>query len=153
MIVKNGVGLEKWFDDTIKSAEPKGTIVDASRVCLPPVTRTLHNPQNAKIMVRNIAKAFEAACRRGEHVREEQPFSAKLDSLDADIKCDSTLNKKLVTNHDTFGYYVEHFGLDFVGSVIPSFDSRRAFTADISDLVAKIRRGREGCVLREFAAT
>src|SRR5437763_5672153 len=31
VIVKNGVGLEKWFDDTIKSASPKGPVVDASQ--------------------------------------------------------------------------------------------------------------------------
>src|SRR3954451_24905539 len=30
VIVENGVGLESWFASTIKSAEPRGAIVDAS---------------------------------------------------------------------------------------------------------------------------
>src|SRR5207237_563282 len=30
VIVKNDVGLEKWFDSTIRSAAPTGQIVDAS---------------------------------------------------------------------------------------------------------------------------
>src|SRR5436190_14553109 len=30
VIVKNGVGLERWFDGTIRSAEPKGAIVEAA---------------------------------------------------------------------------------------------------------------------------
>ena len=50
-------------------------------------------------------------------------------------------NKKLVTNHDAFGYYVDRYGLEFVGSVIPSFDTQAELSSgDISDLVAKIER-------------
>ncbi len=146
VIIKNGVGLEKWLDDAIKSAEPKGTIVDASqgvsiRAGDPHIW---HNPQNAKIMTSNIAKAFEAAdaAAATTFAKNAADYSAKLDSLDADIKTQiATLtNKKLVTNHDAFGYYVEHFGLDFVGSVIPSFDSQTELSPqDISELVAKIK--------------
>jgi ABC-type Zn uptake system ZnuABC Zn-binding protein ZnuA len=146
VIIKNGVGLEKWFDATIKSAEPKGTIIDASvgvtiRAGDPHIW---HNPQNAKIMVANIAKAFEAADAGAAtaFAKNAADYSAKLDALDADIKSQlATLtDKKLVTNHDAFGYYVEHFGLEFVGSVIPSFDSQTELSPqDISDLVAKIK--------------
>ena len=31
--------------------------------------------------------------------------------------------RKLVTNHDAFGYYVDRYDLTFVGSIIPSFDT------------------------------
>ena len=30
VLVKNGVGLEKWFESSIKSAGPRGVVVDAS---------------------------------------------------------------------------------------------------------------------------
>ena len=30
VIMKNGVGLEEWFEPTIKNAEPKATIVEAA---------------------------------------------------------------------------------------------------------------------------
>src|SRR6478752_5677304 len=30
VLVKNGVGLEKWFESSIESAGPRGVIVDAS---------------------------------------------------------------------------------------------------------------------------
>jgi ABC-type Zn uptake system ZnuABC Zn-binding protein ZnuA len=53
---------------------------------------------------------------------------------------DSLANKKLVTNHDAFGYDIDRYGLQFVGSVIPSFDSTAELSGrDIRDLVAKIR--------------
>ena len=45
-----------------------------------------------------------------------------------------------MSNHDAFGYYVDRYGLEFVGSVIPSFDTQAELSSnDISDLVRKIR--------------
>jgi len=62
--------------------------------------------------------------------------------LDAEVErqIDSLANKKLVTNHDAFGYYLDRYGLELVGSVIPSFDTSAELSGrDIRDLVAKIR--------------
>jgi zinc/manganese transport system substrate-binding protein/manganese/iron transport system substrate-binding protein len=155
VIVKNGVELEKWFGDTIRSAGPKGPIIDASRGVTirsgspnsdePEGDPHLwHNPQNAKLMVANIAHALEAVdpVATPTFERNLAAYSAQLEALDADIKAQiATLaNKKLVTNHDAFGYYVDHFGLEFVGSVIPSFDSQAELSpGDINDLVAKVK--------------
>jgi ABC-type Zn uptake system ZnuABC Zn-binding protein ZnuA len=153
VIVRNGVDLEKWFGDTIRSAGPKGPIIDASRgVTIRNAAsdepegdpHIWHDPQNAKVMVTNIAHAFEAVDPAAVPVFEANlaAYSAQLDALDADIKAQiATLaNKKLVTNHDAFGYYVAHYGLEFVGSVIPSFDSQAELApGDLNDLVAKIK--------------
>jgi ABC-type Zn uptake system ZnuABC Zn-binding protein ZnuA len=155
VIVKNGVDLEKWFDQTIADASPKGTIVDASHgVTIRSGSGSdersegdphiWHNPQNAKVMVTNIARALAAADPAAKTVFDTNlaNYTAELDALDIDIKSQiATLaNKKLVTNHDAFGYYVEHYGLDYVGAVIPSFDSQAELSPrDINDLVAKIK--------------
>ena len=162
VIVKNGVDLEKWFDDTIKSADPKGTIVDASRgVKLRPGAdgsegdpHIWHNPQNAKIMVTNIAKALEAVDPQDTAGFEKNltNYTAQLDRLDSETRAQlATLsNKKLVTNHDAFGYYIDHYGLDFVGSVIPSFDTQTELSPqDVGDLVAKIKAERVKAVFSE----
>src|SRR4029434_8689141 len=48
-------------------------------------------------------------------------------------------NRKVVTNHDAFGYYLDRYHLQLVGSVIPSFDSSAELSGrDIRHLVAKI---------------
>ena len=48
--------------------------------------------------------------------------------------------RKLVTNHDAFGYYCARYGLSFVGSIIPSFDTSAELSGrELSDLVARIR--------------
>ena len=45
-----------------------------------------------------------------------------------------------MTNHDALGYYVERFGLEFVGSIIPSFETSAEVSASqLSDLVDQIK--------------
>jgi hypothetical protein len=76
----------------------------------------------------------------------------QLQALDAEVQrqIDSLANKKLVTNHDAFGYYINRYGLQFVGSVIPSFDSSAELSGrDIRDLVAKIKATRVKAVFSE----
>jgi ABC-type Zn uptake system ZnuABC Zn-binding protein ZnuA len=52
-------------------------------------------------------------------------YTKQLQTLDAEVQrqIDGLANKKLVTNHDAFGYYIDRYGLQFVGSIIPSFDT------------------------------
>jgi zinc/manganese transport system substrate-binding protein len=150
VIIKNGVGLEEWFDSTIKNAGSKATIVEAStgvRVRQgeegPDGEGDPHiwqDPRNAKLMVHNIAVALAAAdpANRADYEANEAAYGAELDRLDAEIAAEiaGLPNRKIVTNHDAFHYYVDRYGLEFVGSIIPSFDSQAELSAqDISSIV------------------
>jgi ABC-type Zn uptake system ZnuABC Zn-binding protein ZnuA len=94
-------------------------------------------------MVTNIAHALEAADpARAADFEQRAAYRAQLQTLDADVAAQlATLtNKKLVTNHDAFGYYVARYGLDFVGAVVPSFDSQAELSQrDINQLVAAVK--------------
>jgi zinc/manganese transport system substrate-binding protein len=169
LVVKNGVGLEEWLDQTIESAGFKGTVVDSSQG----VTlreggheeegehaeeaegehageehdpHIWHNPQNAKIMVTNIEKGLAAAdpAHATAFAGNLTTYAAQLDKLDADNEAAfakiPAAQRKLVTNHDAFGYYVDRYKLQFVGSVIPSLDTSAELSAQqLNDLVAKIK--------------
>ncbi len=165
VIVKNGVGLETWFDDTIASADSNATVVDASAgVALRPGgagdphgdPHIWQDPRNAEIMVANIADALAAAepsCEadlRRQPGRLHRPARGPRPGQRGHARR-AVPNKKLVTNHDAFGYYVDRYGLDFVGSIIPSFDSSAELSAhDITDLVDRHPGpGREGHLLRD----
>jgi len=147
VIVKNGLGLEGWFDDTIRSAGPKGQIVDASvgvelRAGGDP--HIWHTPTNAKRMVHSIEQALERVdpANKAEYQRNEAGYAGQLDALDAEVEGEiaGLPNKKLVTNHDAFGYYIDRYGLELVGSVIPSFDTQAELSAnDVRAIVGKIR--------------
>ncbi|WP_326559390.1 metal ABC transporter substrate-binding protein [Micromonospora sp. NBC_01796] len=158
VVVKNGVGMEKWLDQTIDAAGFDGTVVDTSQgVTLrkgDPDDEEMaegdphiwHNPLNAKIMAENIEKAFVAADsgRADTYRKNYRDYAAKLDALDAENtkKFDALPadQRKLVTNHDAFGYYIDRYRLEFVGSVIPSMDTSAELSASqLTDLVAKIK--------------
>jgi ABC-type Zn uptake system ZnuABC Zn-binding protein ZnuA len=55
-----------------------------------------------------------------------------------------------VSNHDTFGYYLERYGLVFVGAVIPGMDTNFQPTAqNLADLVQAIRAQKVKAVFTE----
>jgi ABC-type Zn uptake system ZnuABC Zn-binding protein ZnuA len=150
LVLENGAGLESWLHDTIASSGFGGPLVDTSHgVRLRQVggatdPHIWQNPRNAEVMVANIDRALAAAdpADAGVFRANLAAYTKQLQVLDAEVQrqIDSLANKKLVTNHDAFGYYVDRYGLVFVGSVIPSFDSSAELSGrDIRDLVAKIK--------------
>ena len=153
LLVKNGVDLEHWLDDTISSAGFNGTTVDTSKGVQirkggqeDPAgdPHIWQNPRNAKIMVANIERALASAdpADASYFKANQDAYDAKLDALDAEVarRIDGLASNKLVTNHDAFGYYVDRYHLDFVGSIIPSFDTSAELSAkDVADIVAKIK--------------
>ena len=54
-------------------------------------------------------------------------YQTKLDALDADIRAKvatiPVANRKLVTDHETFGYFAEEYGFTIVGALIPSLST------------------------------
>jgi ABC-type Zn uptake system ZnuABC Zn-binding protein ZnuA len=103
-----------------------------------------HDPRNAKQMVATMVAAFVAVDPAGAPVYEANAarYTAELEKLDVEIaaKIATLPNKKLVTNHDAFGYYVDRYGLEFVGSIIPSFETSAEVSAsELAELVDKIK--------------
>jgi zinc/manganese transport system substrate-binding protein/manganese/iron transport system substrate-binding protein len=160
LVVENGAGLESWLHDTITNSGFDGPLVDTSQgVRLRQVGGAIdphiwQNPRNAEVMVANIDRAFAAADPADARVFRANlaGYTKQLQALDAEVQrqIDSLANKKLVTNHDAFGYYVDRYGLQFVGSVIPSFDTSAELSGrDIRDLVAKIKATKVKAVFSE----
>ena len=150
LVLQNGVGLEEWLADTIESSGYDGPVVDTSQgVALrqvegEPDPHIWQNPRNAERMAANIERGLATAEPAAAAAFEANlaAYTRRLEALDAEVErqIDSLANKKVVTNHDAFGYYIDHYGLELVGSVIPSFDSSAELSGrDIRDLVAKIK--------------
>ena len=158
LVVESGVGLEAaWLDDTVSSAGYEGEVVDASRGV--PVRagdgdeeqkagdpHIWHDPADARIMVGDIAAALAAKDPLGKarYERSAAAYDSELAALDAQNQAEiSTIpvaQRLLVTNHDAFGYYCARYGITFVGSIIPSFDTSAELSGSaLSNLVAKIK--------------
>lgn len=157
VLVENGVGLERWLGDLIRSADFSGTLVDASKGV--PIRKgdgtgeeaagdphIWQDPRNAETMSRDIAAACEAKdpADKAAFAANLAAYIAKLRALDAWIARQiATLpadRRELVTNHDAFGYYVDRYHLRFVGSIIPSFDTSAELSGKrLNTLISEIR--------------
>ena len=84
-------------------------------------------------------------------------YLARLQALDAGIaRCIDSVpasQRKLVTDHDAFGYFAHRYGIEVVGAVIPSQTTQAQPSAkDLSELAKTIEaRGREGDLPGELA--
>jgi ABC-type Zn uptake system ZnuABC Zn-binding protein ZnuA len=150
LVIENGAGLESWLHDTIANSGFQGPLVDTSQgvrlrmVGGQPDPHIWQNPRNAEVMAANIEGAMAAAdpADAGVFRANLAAYTSQLQALDSEVQrqIDGLANKKLVTNHDAFGYYIDRYGLQLVGSVIPSFDTSAELSGrDIRDLVAKIK--------------
>ncbi len=145
VILRHGIELDDWLDDTLSAARAASVSVvttgihtqrgglhdngDAQDGGVSDSDADPHvwlDPANARIMVSNIAAALAAADPANRTVFEANSaaYRATLDgtrdSVAAIINEIPAENRKLVTNHDAFGYFAGAFGLEIVGAVIPS---------------------------------
>jgi ABC-type Zn uptake system ZnuABC Zn-binding protein ZnuA len=150
LVLRNGVGLEPWLDDIVESAGFDGPVVDASqgvrlrRVGGEADPHIWQDPRNAQVMAANVQRGLAQVQPAGAAAFETNlaAYAGQLRALDAEVErqIDSLASRKVVTNHDAFGYYLDRYGLELVGTVIPSFDSSAELSGrDIRDLVARIR--------------
>jgi manganese/iron transport system substrate-binding protein len=160
LVLENGVGLEAWLGDTIDSSGFDGPVVDTSQgVRLRMVggaadPHIWQNPRNAERMAATIERGLAAADPSAATTFQANlaAYTRQLQALDSEVQrqIDSLANKRLVTNHDAFGYYIDRYGLQLVGSVIPSFDTSAELSGrDIRDLVARIKATRVKAVFSE----
>jgi ABC-type Zn uptake system ZnuABC Zn-binding protein ZnuA len=150
LVVENGVGLESWLHDTIESSGYDGPVVDTSQgvrlreVGGEPDPHIWQNPRNAMVMAANIERGLARVDPESAGFYQDNlaAYLKDLRALDAWVERETAglVNRKVVTNHDAFGYYLDRYHLQLVGSVIPSFDSSAELSGrDIRDLVARIR--------------
>ena len=159
LVFENGDNLDAWMSKVISDSGSDATVADLGTSV--PVKRPgessgpeasqydphwWHDPRNAEAAVNEIAAklsqldptdraTFEANARR---------YLAQLKRLDAGIaSCMSAIppvERKLVTDHDAFGYFADRYGITVVGAVIPSQTTQAQPSAkDLSDLVDLIR--------------
>jgi len=160
LVLENGAGLESWLHDTVTSSGFRGPVVDTSQgvrlrqVGGEPDPHIWQNPRNAQVMAANIERALAEAepADAGVFQANQAAYTRQLQALDVEVQhqIDGLANKQLVTNHDAFGYYIDRYGLQFVGSIIPSFDTSAELSGrDIRDLVAKIKATKVKAVFSE----
>ncbi|HET7738921.1 MAG TPA: metal ABC transporter substrate-binding protein [Tepidiformaceae bacterium] len=163
VLFRNGIGLDDFLDDAIDNAGGDAidiTVTDGVEVRQSAFEERAdekadeheegdphvwHDPVNAKVMLQNIASALAEADpdNAGTYTANATAYAATLDETDAEIRAlietIPVANRKMVTNHEAFGYFIDRYGLEFVGAVIPSLttgaEPSAADLAALADLI------------------
>lgn len=137
LVLRNGIGLDDWMTRTIKNAGGSARVVvvtdgiavqksasgDEAGEADPHVW---HDPTNAAVMVDNIAEALSEAdpSHAATFGDNAKAYRARLADVDNQIRAlideIPQEDRKVVTNHDAFGYFFARYGLQFVGAVFPT---------------------------------
>lgn len=104
------------------------------------------DPRNAVAAVSRIEEVLseEFPSRADEFRKNARRFAGRANGLDRKIaRCFELVPKpkrKLVTNHDAFGYFADRFGLDIAGALIPSLSTEAQPSAgETRKLVNKVK--------------
>jgi ABC-type Zn uptake system ZnuABC Zn-binding protein ZnuA len=118
-----------------------------------------HDADLAKAMTNRIAAALtERDPGNAEAYRQRaSAFMARLEAADRDaralIETIPAANRKVVTDHDAFGYFLDRYGLTLVGTVIPGLSTAAEPSAkELAGLVDTIRREKVKAVFSEGTA-
>jgi ABC-type Zn uptake system ZnuABC Zn-binding protein ZnuA/ABC-type Mn2+/Zn2+ transport system permease subunit len=158
LVFANGDNLDSWIDTIVAGSGSGAEVVDLGAVVpdrLPGESSGAeasrydphwwHDPRNAEAAVRAIARRLAAAdpSHRRQFERNASAYLARLRRLDRHLAaCFAAVpppRRKLVTDHDAFGYFAHRYGIDVVGAVIPSQTTQAQPSAkDLSELAKTI---------------
>lgn len=135
LVLRNGIGIDAGLDKVTASSGQKSVFTVTDGITLrqgededgkpEDDPHVWHDPANAKVMVDNIAKALSGAYpdKADTFAKNASAYKSKLDTADAEVrKLIETIppaNRKMITNHDAMGYFIERYGLTYIGAVIP----------------------------------
>ncbi len=157
VIFENGLGFESWLNDLYASSGSKAERVAVTdgidlirfktgeRGDVDP--HVWHSVKNAMIAVETITKTLIRKDSVDEVFFNEQArnYTIELQSLDEWIRREVTkipaTQRKLITSHDTFGYFAKEYGFDIIGAAIHSATTEASDPSahQIAELIEKIQ--------------
>jgi zinc/manganese transport system substrate-binding protein len=158
VVLRSGGEVDGWLDDLVKSAGG-----DAAKVTLSDHVRTRgddphwwQDPRNAQLAVAAIREALAKADPEGAraYAGNAGAYLKRLRALDrAAARCIGLLpqaQRRLVTSHDALDYYAARYGLEVLGSIVPSLSSEAQPSAgDTTELIERLKRERVKAIFPE----
>jgi zinc/manganese transport system substrate-binding protein len=176
LLVSNGLGFEEGLLDAIEAAEADGVTVLSLGEQLDPLPfaaehaeddeheaggddpHWFQDPDRAAQAARLLGTALAEATGDPAATDRGEAYAGELEALAADM--DATLaavppeRRRLVTNHDAFGYFADRFDFAIVGTVIPSGTTLAEPSAgDLEALVEVIEREEVPAIFVEETGT
>lgn len=181
LVVVNGLGFEGWIERLIRASGTKAPVITASRgvATIPgsedhdhghdhshgpdsadgahPDPHAWQSVANAKVYVANIRDALAKAdpAHAADYTANAAAYTGQLDALEAEIRTGLAAipeaQRRIITTHDSFGYYAATYGLRFLAPQGISTNSE-AGPKDVARIIRQIRRDKVPAVFVESIA-
>ena len=148
LVLRSGGDVDAWLGGLVDSAGADArvvTLIDAVRR-RGEDPHWWQDPRNAERAVRAISAALASADPEGRatYARNARSYLLRLRALDESVaRCIERLpraRRRLVTTHDSLGYYAFRYGIRVVGALIPSLSTEaQPSSGDTAKLVRQIR--------------
>ena len=156
LIVRSGGEVDEWLDEAIESSgtdAPVVTLLDAAGGGDP---HWWTDPVAAQRAVEAIRDALDGTGGAGSYSANATLYLQRLERLDASIeRCVERVapeDRKVVTNHDALERFADRYGIEVIGTVIPSRSTQAQSSAgEVAELVRAIRRSGVTAVFSEAA--
>jgi ABC-type Zn uptake system ZnuABC Zn-binding protein ZnuA len=173
LVFENGLDFETWLDDLYQASGTQAARVVVS-AGIEPIEgehgdepeegevhgehdpHVWHSAANAIIMVRNIRDALIEAdpARAADYRANAETYTAQLQELDDWIMMQvnglPAERRKLVTTHDTFGYFAQRYGFEVVGTLLPtSTEGASPSAQDLAALVEAVKAAEVPAIFAE----
>lgn len=162
LVVRSGGEVDEWLDEAIDASGSDAPVLDLSE-------HVRHrgedphwwqDPVNALGAVAAIDAAMRQADPAGAAAYRDNvgSYARRLRRLDAAVeRCFADIPsaaRKLVTTHDSLGYYADRYGLEVIGTVIPSLSTEAQPSAgDTAELIETIREAGVEAIFAESSVS
>lgn len=152
LVIANGLGLEEGLGDLLASAAEEGTAIFEVAPLVDPVTfaggegldpHVWLDPVRMADAARLLGASLAALDPTTDWMARAEEYAQRLERVDEEIVSlleeVEPVRRKLVTNHDSLGYFAERYGFEVVGVVIPGGSTlANPSSEDLAQLVSVI---------------
>jgi ABC-type Zn uptake system ZnuABC Zn-binding protein ZnuA len=153
LVFRSGGDLDAWLAEVVRNAGTDAPVVELMRSVR--VQREggeadphwWQDPRNVERAARVIQRRLAGADAEGAsgYAARADAYVRRVRALDRAaatcLRAVPARQRKLVTTHDSYGYYAERYGIEVIGTVIPSLSSQgQASAGEVAELVATVER-------------
>jgi ABC-type Zn uptake system ZnuABC Zn-binding protein ZnuA len=160
ILILNGCGFESWIRDSISNVVAGKNVIESCKGLVPRIqgaNETSGDPGQPDPhywldpilviqYVKNIRDGFISSnpAHKEIYTKNSEKYISKLEDLDRwiekSVQSIPLDQRKIITNHESFGYFADRYHFQIIGTIIPSISSEASPSAQqLADLVFRIQ--------------